>query len=78
MSRPFSVIGARLDGPHARDGFDEFGLAVALHAGERQDLARSDVERDPVHRDETAIVAHDQVANLEYVRARCVAPTFRR
>ena len=43
--------------PQPGDAFDEFVLAVALHAGEPDDLAAADLNRRPVDRD-FAAVAH--------------------
>lgn len=40
--------GARVEGAHAHDGVDEFGLAVALDAGDAEDLALVDGEGDAV------------------------------
>lgn len=40
--------GARVEGPHAHDGVDQFGLAVALDAGDAEHLALVDGEGDAV------------------------------
>ncbi len=54
--------GVRLD---AQNGFSEFGLAVALDAGDSQHLTLRDVERDIVH-NMLAVVVHDrQVTDFE-------------
>ncbi len=49
-----------------QDGFGEFGLAVALHAGHCQDLTLVDVEGDRVQGGGACRVDHGQVFDLQH------------
>ena len=51
--------------PQAGDRVDELGLAVAVDAGDPDDLAGAHVERDAAHLLEPAVVANVQVLDLE-------------
>ena len=46
-------------------GVDQLALAVAVDAGDADDLARSDVERDAAHGLEAAVVRHVEVLDLQ-------------
>ena len=62
-SSPATVIVAGVDRPQPDDGLDELRLAVALDAGDRDDLAGANVERHALDRDVVAVVAdYDVVA----------------
>ena len=52
---------ARVDRPEADDRLDELGLAVALDARERDDLARPDLEADALDRHVLPVVPHVEV-----------------
>ncbi len=52
------------------DRLDELGLAVALDAGERDDLARPDLEADALDGHVVAVVAHVEVRDREHHVAR--------
>ena len=57
---------ARLDGPQAGDRLDQLALAVALHAGQRDDLAGVDGQLGAPHGGQVAVVADVHVAQLEH------------
>ena len=54
----------------AGDRVDQLGLAVAVDAGDADDLARAHVERDAAHRLEPAVVEDVEVLDLEQRLAR--------
>ena len=53
------------DRPEPGQRLDQLGLAVALHAGDADDLAGADGEVDAVDRDLVALVEHRQARHLE-------------
>ena len=59
------VVIVPVDGPQADDGLDELGLAVALDAGDGDDLAGTDIERDALDGDMVTVVADDDVLEAE-------------
>ena len=56
---------AALSRTQAGQRFRQLCLAVALHAGDPQDLARSHVKRDAAHDVQAAVVLDVQVLDLE-------------
>ena len=52
--------------PQARDRLDQLGLAVAVDAGQRDDLAAVDRQRGAAHGRQVAVVADLEVADLEH------------
>src|ERR1019366_6901597 len=69
------VRAAECDGPardaaNSGDGLEQFGLAVSLDAGDSEDLAGCDAERDIVHRLLDPGAAHHEVAHVESGGAR--------
>ena len=56
--------------PQARERVDQLGLAVPVHAGDRENLAGADVERDAAHLLEAAIVEDLEIVDLEERVAR--------
>ena len=61
---------ARIDRPQAGDRLDELALAVAVDAGQGDDLARAHGQRGAADRGQAAVVAH-----LEVARPRAPAPS---
>ena len=53
--------GARQRLAQSRQGFDEFGLPVALDACHPDDLARANLERDVVESPMVSLIHNDQV-----------------
>ena len=62
------VPGSRV--PQAGDRVDQLGLAVAVDAGDADDLAGAHLERDAAHLLDAAVVEHVQVLDLEQRLAR--------
>ncbi len=56
---------AALERAQARQRLDELRLAVAVDAGDADDLTGADLERDAAHRVELAIVEHVEILDLE-------------
>src|SRR5437879_1467168 len=52
--------------PQAGQSVDQLGLAVAIHAGEADDLAGAHVERDTTHGAEAAVVEDAHVMDFEH------------
>ena len=48
-----------------RQSVDQLGLSVAVDSRDADDLARTHVERDAAHRLEPAVVAHDEILDLQ-------------
>ena len=65
---------ARIGVTHTRERLDQLSLAVALDAGDAVDLTGADREIDAVHRDQAALVGHDEVVPRAGVRRRRTAP----
>ena len=59
-----------LHGAQTGQRFHQLGLAVALYAGDAQDLARTHVQADAVDRHLQAIVQYLQVLDAEHVLVR--------
>ena len=59
-----------MHGAHAGERLDQLALAIAVDARDADDLAGADVQREPPHGVEAAIVAHPQVAHREHRLAR--------
>ena len=77
--RRFRTADHDLSGPGAADAgdaFDEFVLTVALHAGETDDLARPDIEREIIDRNDAAIADDAEMANVQGGPFRRAEPGF--
>src|SRR4029079_16188160 len=61
---------ARLGPPEAGDRIDQFGLAVAVHPGDADDLPRLHVERDAPNGLEPTLVVDVEILDREERRAR--------
>ena len=61
----FEAHGARRDRPQAAERVDQLGLAVAVDAGDADDLAGPHLERDVAHLLDPAVVERVQALDLE-------------
>ena len=69
-SVPPSVDRAAARAPEAGERLDELRLAIAVDAGDADDLAGTHVEADAAHRRETAVVVDREPLDLEQRLAR--------